>query len=86
MRTADCGKRWLFGLAFDGQHFVTVSTKKSIVLLDPETLRVALERLLGDEDLGRRFVEASLARRDTFTREGTFSEVEAVLKRLAGEA
>lgn len=51
---------------------------------DPQTLRVALEKLLGDDELCRRFVEAGLAKRPQFTRDGTFSEVEAVLGRLAG--
>ncbi len=53
---------------------------------DPATLERALAKLLGDEELGRRFVAAGLERRETFTREGTFSEVEAVLLRLAGKA
>jgi len=37
LRTAACGQRWVFGLAFDGRHLVTVSTRKSMHLLDPET-------------------------------------------------
>lgn len=52
---------------------------------DPATLREALRRLLDDPELGRRFVEAGLARRGAFTREGTFSQVEAVLREAAGE-
>jgi len=51
---------------------------------DPETLRVALDKLLRDSALGEKFVAEGLARRPRFTREGTFSEVEAVLQRLAG--
>ena len=52
---------------------------------DPQTLRNALERLLDDGALGARFVAEGLSRRPRFTREGTFSEVEAVLLRLAGQ-
>ncbi len=51
---------------------------------DPGSLREALAKLLGDEELGRRFVAAGLERCPQFTREGTFSQVEAVLGRLAG--
>lgn len=51
--------------------------------MDPETLRVALEKLLADPELGERFVQESFARRSTFTREGTFAEVEAALTRIA---
>lgn len=58
------------------------------LLVDPRdhsTLTTALRKLLEDPELGRRFVEAGLARRDAFTREGTFSEVEAALQRLTGK-
>jgi glycosyltransferase involved in cell wall biosynthesis len=51
---------------------------------DPAALRAAIARLLADAALSRRFVEASLARRDRFTREGTFGAVEAALARVAG--
>lgn len=51
---------------------------------DPSTLQGALERLLNDEDLGRRFVAEGLSRQPLFTRDGTFSEVEAALQRLSG--
>jgi glycosyltransferase involved in cell wall biosynthesis len=49
----------------------------------PETLRVAIETLLGDRDLAQRFVEAGLVRRARFSRSTTFSAVEAQLARLA---
>ncbi len=51
---------------------------------DPGTLRRALEELLGDEALGRGFVEAGLRRAGEFERATTFSEVEAVLTRASG--
>lgn len=51
---------------------------------DPASLRAALERLLADPDLGRRFADAGLARRGSFTRRGTFGEVERVLAHAAG--
>jgi glycosyltransferase involved in cell wall biosynthesis len=50
----------------------------------PDALRAALERLLGDRDLQRRFVEAGLARMDRFGRERTFGEVERTLAEVAG--
>jgi glycosyltransferase involved in cell wall biosynthesis len=58
------------------------------LLCDPRdwrSLSAALSKLLADRSLGQRFVAAGLARRDQFTREGTFSEVEAVLEGLAGK-
>jgi len=51
----------------------------------PDALRAALERLLGDRDLQRRFVEAGLARMDRFGRERTFGEVERTLAEVAGK-
>jgi glycosyltransferase involved in cell wall biosynthesis len=51
---------------------------------DPGTLRAALERLLGDPELGARFAAAGLALRAAFRREGTFGEVERALARAAG--
>ncbi len=50
--------------------------------LDDSALRSAIARLLDDPALARRFVDAGLARRDRFTREGTFGEVEALLERV----
>ncbi len=50
---------------------------------DPESLVVAMTKILDDPDLGDRFVRASLERVPRFTREGTFSEVEEVLERVA---
>ena len=50
---------------------------------DVHGLRIALEQLLGDEALGRRFVDAGLERAVHFTREGTFAEVEAALEGAA---
>lgn len=47
---------------------------------DPQTLVVALRRILEDPALGERFVQASFERVPRFTREGTFAEVEAVLQ------
>jgi glycosyltransferase involved in cell wall biosynthesis len=52
----------------------------------PDSLRAALERLLSDRDLQRRFVEAGLARMDRFGRERTFGEVERTLAEVAGRA
>jgi glycosyltransferase involved in cell wall biosynthesis len=49
----------------------------------PETLRAAVERLLGDRALAQRFVEQGLARRPQFRRETTFTAVEAELMRLS---
>ncbi len=49
----------------------------------PETLSIAIEKLLGDRDLARRFVEKGLERRPQFSREATFTAVEAQLTRLA---
>lgn len=50
---------------------------------DPGTLQQALERLLSDQELGASFVEEGLSRRSLFTRDGTFSQVEAALQRLS---
>jgi glycosyltransferase involved in cell wall biosynthesis len=49
----------------------------------PETLRAALERLLGDPQLARRFVAEGLSRRDQFARATTFALVEERLAQLA---
>jgi glycosyltransferase involved in cell wall biosynthesis len=57
------------------------------LLVDPRdhaSLRRALETLLGDRSIQRRFVAAGLERSADFTREGTFSAVEAALLRAAG--
>jgi glycosyltransferase involved in cell wall biosynthesis len=57
------------------------------LLVDPhdsDELCAALGRLLEDPELGRKFVAAGLARRARFDRQATFSEVEAVLERVAG--
>jgi len=51
----------------------------------PGELRAALERLLGDRALQRRFVEAGLARMERFGRERTFSAVERALAEVAGQ-
>lgn len=50
---------------------------------DPNDLREALRWVLGDPELGRRFVQAGFARRDEFRRDLTFAEVEGQLARLA---
>lgn len=52
---------------------------------DPETLRIALQRLLDDPALGQTFVDNALLRVPQFTRMGTFSEVEQVLKAVSGK-
>ena len=52
--------------------------------LDPAELRAALQRLLDDPELGARYVEAGFRLRPQFSREGTFSQVEAALERAAG--
>ena len=52
---------------------------------DPADLSRAGRRILDDPALGRRFVEASLARAPRFDREARFAEVEAVLRREAAE-
>jgi glycosyltransferase involved in cell wall biosynthesis len=55
------------------------------LLVDPrrsETLRAAVERVLADPELAQRFARAGLARRDTFRRDVTFSEVERALLQL----
>ena len=65
-----------------------VENEENGLLVDPERweeLRDAVARLLGDPELGERFVAAGLARRHLFTREGTFSEVERVLLKVAGQ-
>lgn len=51
---------------------------------DPDRLREALAGLLGDPDLGRRFVRAGLERMDRFSRERTFSRIEEALREVAG--
>jgi glycosyltransferase involved in cell wall biosynthesis len=56
------------------------------LLVDPHDvseLARAVQRLLEDPGLAARFVEAGLARRDRFSREATFAEVEAALMRAA---
>lgn len=57
------------------------------LLVDPnrwQELRDAASKILDDKDLGRRFAEAGLARRERFSREATFSEVEEALLGVAG--
>lgn len=51
---------------------------------DPSALALAISRVLEDPALVRRFDEACRERRERFSREGTFAEVEAVLRRAAG--
>jgi glycosyltransferase involved in cell wall biosynthesis len=48
----------------------------------PDELRAAIRRVLDEPGLGARFVAAGLARMDRFSRDKTFGEVEAALKRL----
>jgi glycosyltransferase involved in cell wall biosynthesis len=48
------------------------------------SLRAAFERLLGDAELRRRFVETGLARMERFGRDRTFSTVERALAEVAG--
>ncbi len=50
---------------------------------DSNELREALRWLLADPELGQRFVQAGLGRRDRFQRDLTFTDVEAQLARLA---
>ncbi|MDZ4772908.1 MAG: glycosyltransferase family 4 protein [Planctomycetota bacterium] len=52
----------------------------------PETVRVAVQRLLDDPALARQFARAGLARRETFRRDVTFGEVERALARLVPAA
>jgi glycosyltransferase involved in cell wall biosynthesis len=61
----------------DGVNGLLVDPRK------PETLRAAIDKLLGDHDLARRFVEKGLQRRPQFSRETTFTAVEKQLARLA---
>lgn len=42
LRTFDIGKRWVYGLAFDGQHFV-VGARAAMYLVDPASFRVVRE-------------------------------------------
>lgn len=49
----------------------------------PQALSQAIARILADPALAARFVEAGLARMERFSRERTFGEVEAALRRLA---
>ncbi len=51
---------------------------------DPMTLHHALKRLLENPALGERFVANGLKRKADFDREGTFTQVEAVLVGAAG--
>jgi len=51
---------------------------------DPSALAQAISRVLEDPALVRRFDEACRERRERFSREGTFAEVEEVLRRAAG--
>jgi len=55
-----------------------------VPMRNAEQLRAALERMLGDRPLQRRFVEAGLARMERFGRERTFSAVERALAEVAG--
>ncbi|MEM7515933.1 MAG: glycosyltransferase family 4 protein [Planctomycetota bacterium] len=62
-----------------------VEHEKNGLLVDPEdvqALRTALGRLLDEPELAERFVAAGWARKDDFDRTGTFSQVEAALKKL----
>lgn len=51
---------------------------------DPESLRGALKRLFEEPEMAQSFAEEGLARAVKFTREGTFSQVEAALAKAAG--
>ena len=51
---------------------------------DPDSLREALKCLLGDPKLAQSYALEGLARAVNFTREGTFSQVEAALAKAAG--
>jgi glycosyltransferase involved in cell wall biosynthesis len=53
---------------------------------DDAGLREALGRMLGDEQLRRRFAVEGVARSSRFTREATFPQVEAVLREASGQA
>jgi glycosyltransferase involved in cell wall biosynthesis len=63
-----------------------VEDEVSGLLVDPqdwEELERALRRLLDDPELGRRLAREGLAGASRFSREATFSEVEAALTRVA---
>jgi glycosyltransferase involved in cell wall biosynthesis len=51
---------------------------------NPAVLRTALERLLADPGLRQAFARAGQARMERFSREKTFSDVEAALREAAG--
>ena len=51
---------------------------------DDDGLRAAIRRILDDPDLAQAFVDESLRRAPTFTREATFPKVEAILADAAG--
>jgi glycosyltransferase involved in cell wall biosynthesis len=51
---------------------------------DPEKLRAAIGRVLGDPALAERFVSAGRIRMDRYSREKTFGEVERALSELTG--
>ena len=64
-----------------------VEHERNGLLVDPEDsdeLRAALQRLLDDPELGRKYVAAGLERRGLYTRDGTFEQVEQALERAAG--
>lgn len=63
----------------DGVNGLTVPPR------DPDALRAALERLLGDADLQQRFVNEGLAGGIRFLRTQTYPQVEAVLLEVAGQ-
>ncbi|MEM8712040.1 MAG: glycosyltransferase family 4 protein, partial [Planctomycetota bacterium] len=50
----------------------------------PEELAESLRRVLGDPEMGQRFVEAGHERSAAFDRDTTFSRVEAILREAAG--
>jgi len=63
-----------------------VEHERNGLLVDPrdaQALAAAMNRLLDDPELRRRFVTASRARERCFDREGTFGEVESALLRAA---
>jgi glycosyltransferase involved in cell wall biosynthesis len=51
---------------------------------DPEKLLAALSKLLADPEMGRAFARAGQARMGRFSRESTFSTIEAALRDVAG--
>jgi len=63
----------------DGQNGLLVDPDQ------PDELAAAIERILSDRELARRFVADGLERAASFTRSGTFGQVEQALARVAGQ-